>query len=747
MLKKSIFLILTSPLFYALSVLNVLLSALFFFFVNQFFIFGIGSTDLRPLFSVLPYIFSFTVPLLSSQIISLINDESIPVSALNKILFSSLALFFCSLFSILLLFFVPVSVSFFGDVDFSLFFVEFFGFSFWLFATVFFSVFVFIFLSSKISGSFISVFLCILFLEGLNLVHKIPVYFEISSFFASVLKFFSFSWHFDTFSKGIFDFSNLIFFVLCAFLFLELSVFVSEKNKGYVFDKKILFFKAAFFVLSFVCINVFPLSKCKIDLSLSKDYSFSKESAEFFKSIDKKVKVTYFCSEELSDFYPQTKTVTDFLESFSSLNSKFSFSKTILDEKDEEKIRSFNLKGQPLQAIKKNRMENVFVYSAVLIEVEGESSLVPFILSSENLEFELLRRLQNLIYDVKRNVIVICGGKNTIEEDYSYVEPWLKSRLFNVQVMSAKDFADFMELVNSRFDNGTALVLLGSENLSENQVSAIEKARSQGMKILAFVSPFDVDIFGNWEITDTQSTVKNDEFLKYLDQKGLVLEPSIVSDISCVPLFLEEDSENDSLSKAGTTINFPLWISVLRQENCESGVTLSWASPVSFFDGAYPLFFTSNLAWKNEASKIMDFSSFSNPFTTFKTSAEAGANPEKIAVAGATKDSSIKVVSDKYFLSSIMSGFKSGAMSQNVQGDFRNFDWTCVELYRSFGDSHIVSLMTKKRLDKSFYKVVSDSYMSDLKERTVFLCFVLPVLIFAAIYVFTAVSRRKFNEN
>lgn len=747
MLKKSIFLILHSPLFYALSILNVVLSALFFFFFNQFFIFGIGSTDIRPLFSVLPYIFSFSVPLFVSQLVSLINDESLPVSSFYKIFCCSTALFLCSLISACLLIFIPVSSSFFGDVDFSLFFVEFSGFSFWLFATVFFSVFLFVLMSSKISGSFISVFLSIVFLEVLNFIHKIPVYFEISSFFASILKFFSFSWHFDNFSKGIFDFSNLFFFALCAFLFLELSVFVCEKNKGMVFDRKSLFFKAAFFLLSYVCLNVFPLSKCKVDLSLSKDYSFSKESADFFKGIDKKVKITYFCSEQLSDFYPQTQTITDYLESFSSLNSKFSFSRTIIDEKSEEKIRSFNLKGQPLQVIKKNRMENVFVYSAVLIEVEGESSLVPFILSSENLEFELLRRLQNLIYDVKRNVIVVSGGETSVEEDYSYVEPWLKSRLFNVQVMSAKDFSDFMDLINSRFDNGTALVLLGSSCLSEKQVSSIEKARSLGMKILAFVSPFDVDVFGGWDIGESSGSYKNDEFLKYLDQQGLVLEPSLVSDISCVPLFLEENSENDSLSKSGTTINFPLWISVLSQANCEGGVTLSWPSPISFFGGSYPLFFTSSLAWKNDFSKISDISAFANPFTTFKTSKEAGVEPEKIAVAGASKDSSIKVVSDKYFLSSIMTGFKSGAMSENVQGDFRNFDWTCIELYKSFGDSQIVSLMTKKRINKSFYKVLSDSYMADLKSRSIFLSFVVPVLIIAGIYIFAAFKRKKFNEN
>ncbi|MDY2842411.1 MAG: hypothetical protein SOT81_00265, partial [Treponema sp.] len=56
------------PLFYVSSVLTILFCAFRFFFVSKFFVSGIGSTDLRPFFSSIPYISIITVPLLALRL-------------------------------------------------------------------------------------------------------------------------------------------------------------------------------------------------------------------------------------------------------------------------------------------------------------------------------------------------------------------------------------------------------------------------------------------------------------------------------------------------------------------------------------------------------------------------------------------------------------------------------------------------------------------------------------------------------
>ena len=114
--KAALFYYMIHPLFYFSAILTVIFVSFRFFLASKFFVIGAGTSDLRYFFSAIPYISIFTIPLLVFRLKNFIKDDSLPVSAASKFLSVSLAAFCAFIIPVILLFSVPVFVSFFGKI-------------------------------------------------------------------------------------------------------------------------------------------------------------------------------------------------------------------------------------------------------------------------------------------------------------------------------------------------------------------------------------------------------------------------------------------------------------------------------------------------------------------------------------------------------------------------------------------------------------------------------------------------------
>ena len=130
--KTALFSYFIDPLFYACALSVIFFSVFRFFFVQKFFVEGLGSSDLRAFFNSIPYICIVVIPLLSLRLRSLLLDDSIPASPVKRVFLLTCASFTVFCIPVVLLISIPLCVNIFGTVDFGQCFSGFIGIFFYL---------------------------------------------------------------------------------------------------------------------------------------------------------------------------------------------------------------------------------------------------------------------------------------------------------------------------------------------------------------------------------------------------------------------------------------------------------------------------------------------------------------------------------------------------------------------------------------------------------------------------------------
>jgi hypothetical protein len=188
-----------------------------------------------------------------------------------------------------------------------------------------------------------------------------------------------------------------------------------------------------------------------------------------------------------------------------------------------------------------------------------------------------------------------------------------------------------------------------------------------------------------------------------------------------------------------TTVNYPLWVALQNQKEAKQGATIFWASPLALYNDAEPLLFTTNLAWLQKPAQNASEDLFlTNPFTLPKTASQSDSQTGQFVVAA--KKGNISLVSDQFFVSSLMTGFISGEST----GDFRNYDYLTKELLNLRGEEELSSLMQKSAPVTALYKITDASQFNSARKGTIILNFIiLPLFIFLLFFVVIARRKRK----
>ena len=717
--KTALFSYLIDPLFYVTSILTILFCSFRFFFAGKFFVAGFGSTNLRPFFNAIPYISTIAIPLLVLRVRPLLLDDSIPISPFNRFLSLNCAVCTAVFLPVILLVSVPLCVSFFGTVDIGQCFSGFFGIFFFLFLSISLTSLLFaVFFHSFILPIIISVVV----LACVNFLHLVPLYFKTNSFFTFLCQEFSFAWHFDSFGKGILDSRNCAYYVLFSFLLILLSVLFEYKRLG----KKSSKFTSLLFALIFIFLSLSSKNLYfRLDLSHAKQFSVSQTSKLVLSELEHPLRITYFRSKELKDLYPQTEDVAQFLSSYaqSEKNVTLAFKKA-----EPEKLKNFGIQDQQIRREVGSKTEFVTVYSAILLQYLEESAVIPFTLSTNTLEYDLTQRVQQFVTQKTRKVYLLCGNGRDISESYLYVAPWLTSRGFEVEELT--DFTAVPVLQGLSADDEIAL--FGTKNLTDEESFLLQNAVERGTKLFVATSPFHTTIEDEWKISKNQ----NDSFISYLNGKGFAFGNALVEDISCYPLTMES-GEGSTAEYA--TVNYPLWVVLQSQKEAKQGATVFFASPLFPYGDVEPLLYTTNLAWLQNPAKdssLNDDLFLTNPFLIPKTAQASDSEVAQFIVAGRSKN--ISLVSDQFFLSSLMTGFISGESS----GDFRNYDYFVKELFMLRGEEALASLMQKSAPITALHKLVSEEEFSAQKTKTIVVHFVALPIVILLIFVGVQLKRR-----
>ena len=716
LLKIAFFTYLVDPLFYVSSLITVLFVSFRFFFMQKFFVDGAGSTDLRIFFNSVPLICILTVPLLVLRIRRLILSDSVPLSSFRRLLSLVISVFSAFCIPLILLSVLPFCVSLFGNVDAGqcisgYFGIFLYGISAAALSILFFEIFP--------AGTALPLLFSSMILAVVNFIHLLPLYLKTGKIVSFFARGFSFAWHFDSFGKGILDSRNIFYYLCVSLILILLSVFFEYKRIGKTVSKITLLLFAGIFV--FLSLSV---KNCyfRIDLTESRQFSISGTSRNLLDGLEGDLRITYFRSSEMKELYPQTTDVAEFLSDFSSESGRVTFN---IEKAEPEKLGKIGIQGQQIQRNSGTKMEFVTVYSAVLLQYLEKSEIIPFVLSTNTLEYDLVQRVQSLVTGNQRKVYLLCGNGRSVEESYAYVFPWLNSRGFKAEVLN--DFNSSEVLKNLSPDD--EICIFGSKDLSPEQVFLIEAALEKGTKAFIAASPFHTTIEDEWKISK-----KRDGLISYLNGKGFAFENSLVMDTSCFPLTMASGSGE---AAEYVTENYPLWVALLNQKEAAKGAAVFWSSPLSLYGGVTPLLYTSGFSWAEEPSGTENDLFMTNPFLIPKTSGAAGKENCQFVVA-ARKDN-ISLVSDQFFVSSLMTGFISGENG----GDFRNYDYLTKELLVLREESEIADLMEKNLPVTSLYKIVDEDSFKTARLVTILVCFGLLPLLFIVLFAFSRGARNR----
>lgn len=729
-----------SPFYIALCVVFPALFAVNFFIRLQFFA-GSGSTDLLLFFSAAPFFCIFEISLLCFPQNFSVYDDFIPLKIYEKFALVFFARVLLFSIQILLLFPAVLILNIFGSIDYGQFFTCVLNLVLYGICAVSLCCFTEKLFSSKISYLIVS----ILILSIFNSAHLFAIYVPLPDFLQSFCRQISFAWHFDSAGKGVFDSRDFFWFAGVSFLFAIFSVLIQLKRKGKNFsgNQKINNFALVFFAV-LIILNGNRFYK-RIDFSKNKTYSISKYSQSLIRKIDEPLKITYYCSSNLAKFYPQIKDVREYLDNYasSSKNINFLIRNPDKSEKNRAILQNYGVKSQQMRKVSNVSTEIINVYSAVVLEYEGNVQIIPFCLDANSLEFDLTIRVKSFLSGAgsERVANIIIGNGTSLSKDYNYVVPFLESQGFECNVVYAED-PNFVSILENA--SGLLFVIGDSRINIENAVAVENYVLSGKGNALFATSPYSANIESDWAISRNERT----NIVETLENWGIVFSEKIGADISCAKITMISDDEYESDVK---NLNYYLWPSLLSQENAPLGATVFWPTPLELSKNAKSYFSSSNYGFCFDADNSNPKNLVqTNPFaletlniaekekSTLCFAAEIKGKLSGLYNELSTENAHIIAISDQYFAHSLTTNYISGAA-----GDFRNFDVISNALLKLNGEEELASIQSKTSRDVSLHKVLDNSDFARKKNFTyLILFFVLP----CAILIFGVLQNVKFKK-
>jgi ABC-2 type transport system permease protein len=222
--RKELFSHSNSPAFYGIAVFFLLFSSIWLFYIQRYFAQDLAS--LRVYFAAFPLVFILVVPVITMK--SWAEERKLgSVELLLTMPFSEWELVFGKYLSslgvlafiILLTIPLPLSLLPLGHFDGGVIVTEYIGSFFLGSAAIALGLFLSA-LSKNQAGAFLG---SAVVLMAVMLIQQITFSFDLPAWLASGINFISLGFHFESFSKGLIDSRDLVFFIVATVLFLFLN--------------------------------------------------------------------------------------------------------------------------------------------------------------------------------------------------------------------------------------------------------------------------------------------------------------------------------------------------------------------------------------------------------------------------------------------------------------------------------------------------------------------------------------------
>lgn len=477
----------------------------------------------------------------------------------------------------------------------------------------------------------------------------------------------------------------------------------------------------------------------RFDFSKGRVFSVSSFSEQVLSELPEQVHIAYYVSDKMKTLYPGVKNAIDFLYDY-AFASRGAVTVEIIEpekEKLETVLQSMNILPEQMQVVEKNQTSFVNVYSTIVIEYLDDIKIIPFVIDSTSLEYELTNRIMSFIHHMPKEVYVLLGSNSTLETEYPYVPLWLENGGYTYQVITDVSATVLTDITKP-------LLVLGSSQVDAQEVQEIERFMLRGGNAVFFVSSYSSEIFTDWRMTENTYN----ELPILLETYGVILGSELLLDVSNYRLTMQT-LETNTTGQQYQYIQYPFWIITLNSFASKyspitggsvdgkttggfSGLELYWANPlyIDERDGNHIEILTQTTPSAWLMTQPFNTDPFASPLASKNPSSVAQYNT---SVSVETAHNRFVVVSDQY-VPSVMIEYSNSP---------HNMDFMMNTILWVSGENELLTLKNKVIFDTRLTKITDENefaFVQHLTYITVFGIIPLTILI-CALLVF--MWRRK----
>jgi len=314
----------------------------------------------------------------------------------------------------------------------------------------------------------------------------------------------------------------------------------------------------------------------RLDLSSDRANTLSKATRQLYKEIPEQVRLTYYITASLSDRHPGPRAIEGFVRSLASA----SHGKIVVEVADpasgkkESAVQALGLQAQRMQVVEKNEQRVALVYSGIVVQYLDRTQVLPFVISTDTLEYDLVKAIKAALADKKQVASILIGDSDkSLSNDYKTMSQALSESGWETKELRPGDEVP---------PETAVLLVLGNTGLDDYDAYRIDAYLAGGGKALFAVKGVDVQIKQGLSATP----LKNDALLRALEAYGVKVDRDLVLDQSSLTAPFQMASPY-----GGQTINYvryPHWI-MTRPEFRDAkspltahseGLDLFWPSPL-----------------------------------------------------------------------------------------------------------------------------------------------------------------------
>tara|TARA_B100000678_G_scaffold290688_1_gene304293 strand:- start:244 stop:1764 length:1521 start_codon:yes stop_codon:yes gene_type:complete len=258
----------------------------------------------------------------------------------------------------------------------------------------------------------------------------------------------------------------------------------------------------------------------RYDLTDTKMYSLSSSTKQVIKKIDDLLNIKVYFSENLPGEYGNNRRyLQDILEEYAAIskgNIRFEFYVPDSDDELETEAQKSGVQPVQLQVIEKDEAVVKKVFMGVAIYFEDKREVIPVVLSTTGLEYEITTRIKKLVEKDKKFVGIVNPENDDIQ-----------TNTFS-QILRQRYEVRPIELSNEIPNNINVLILTGiKDSLDGNKFDHLKNFIDAGGNMFVALNPLSVDLQ-----TQRAEAYKSNIF-DIISPFGFTLTENLVLDKSC----------------------------------------------------------------------------------------------------------------------------------------------------------------------------------------------------------------------